>query len=80
MQPAQPSPQSGLGQASRSKELSVCDPDTGSGAFPLAAAHRDAAQTVLYRPANQGGRTRGRFGLPAFLARAVAPDLELTLA
>ena len=40
-------------------------PGTGSGARPLAAGHRDAAQAVPRRCARDGSRPRRRAGVPA---------------
>ncbi len=49
---------------------------TGSGARPLAAGHRDAAQAVPRRCARDGSRPRRRAGVPALPTGALAQDLE----
>ena len=55
-QPAEPRAQGGPGHGGCGHESCVRDPGLGSGACPLAAGHRDAAQDVPQRRARDGSR------------------------
>ena len=63
-QPALPRAQSGPGHDGRRHEGGVCNPGTRSGARPLAAAHREAAQAVPHR---RTGMEAARSDVLAFL-------------